>query len=70
MDIRNAKERTAPMIEDAALTKFCADIDAMRAPHFAELEAKWAAHGHGPYCTATRFERGVKFARVIVETAG
>lgn len=58
------------MIDDQALVDFCAAVDAMRAPHFAELDAKWIEAGHGPYMKPLRFERGKVYARVITETGG
>jgi len=53
------------MIEDAQLAEFCAAVDAMRAPHFADMPAS-----PQPYAAPMRFERGVKFARIVKKDGG
>jgi hypothetical protein len=48
------------MVDDQALADFCAAVDAMRAPAFADMPESLR-----PYAKPLRFERGVKFARIV-----
>lgn len=48
------------MIEDTQLDAFCAAVDAMRAPHFADMPMSMQ-----PYARPLTFERGTKFARIV-----
>lgn len=50
------------MINDQQLADFCAAVDAMRAPHFADMPASMQ-----PYAKPLRFEKGPKYARIIKE---
>ena len=53
------------MISDQQLADFCAAVDAMRAPYFEALNAKWDEYGLGRYALPLSFSRGPKYARII-----
>lgn len=55
------------MISDQQLADFCAAVDAMRAPYFEALNARWNGYGHGDYVLPLSFSRGPKYARIVRE---